>query len=97
MSELATAAQYGLNITVVIFNDDAWGVLKGLQKTSFAERLIGTELVNPDFVKLAESYGFSAARVTTVKELLPVLEEAISSPEFSLIEVRTPQGFAELK
>ena len=97
MSELATAAQYGLNITVVIFNDDAWGVLKWLQKTSFGERSIGTELVNPDFVKLAESYGFHAARVTTVKELLPVLEEAISSPEFSLIEVRTPQGFAELK
>ena len=96
LSELATAAQYNLNITVVMFNDDAWGVLKGFQERSFQGRLIGTKLVNPDFTKLVEAYGFSAKRVDTVRDLVPALEEAVSAPELTFLEVRIPRGLGEL-
>ncbi len=96
LSELATAAQYNLNVTVVMFNDDAWGVLKGFQERSFEGRFIGTELLNPDFTKLVEAYGFSGKRVDTVKELLPALEEAITAPELTFLEVRIPRGLGGL-
>ena len=95
MSELATAVQYGLNVTVVLFNDEAWGVLKWLQKLNYGGRYLGTDLANPDFVKLAEAYGIAGVRVDTLSELLPVLEEAVGSDRTTLIDVRIPRGFSE--
>ena len=95
MSELATAVQYGLNVTAVLFNDEAWGVLKWLQKSSYGGRYLGTDLANPDFVKVAEGYGIAGARVDTLAELLPVLEEAVVSDRTTLIDVRIPRGFSE--
>ena len=96
LSELATAAQYNLNVTVVMFNDNAWGVLRGFQKRSFQGKFIGTELVNPDFTQLVEAYGFSGKRVDTVKELVPALEKAVAAPELTFLEVRIPRGLGEL-
>ena len=49
--ELATAAQYGISPIILMFNDSAWGVLKGYQEQMFSNRLFSTELVNPEFVK----------------------------------------------
>ena len=95
MSELATAVQYGLNVTVVLFNDEAWGVLKWLQKSSYGGRYLGTDLANPDFVKVAEGYGIAGTRVDTLDELLPVLEEAVGADRTTLIDVRIPRGFSE--
>ena len=95
ISELATSVQYGLNVTVVLFNDDAWGVLKWLQKTNYGGRYLGTDLANPDFVKLAEGFGVAGARVDSLAELLPVLEEAVGSDRTTLIDVRIPRGFSE--
>ncbi len=95
MSELATSVQYGLNVTAVLFNDDAWGVLKWMQKNSYGGRYLGTDLVNPDFVKIAEGYGVAGARVDSLAELLPVLEEAVGSDGTTLIDVRIPRGFSE--
>ena len=95
MAELATAVQYGLNVTVVLFNDEAWGVLKWLQKSSYGGRYLGTDLANPDFVKVADGYGIAGARVDSLAELLPVLEEAVGSDRTTLIDVRIPRGFSE--
>lgn len=95
MSELATSVQYGLNVTAVLFNDDAWGVLKWMQKNSYGGRYLGTDLTNPDFVKIAEGYGIAGARVDTLAELLPVLEQAVESDRTTLIDVKTPRGFSE--
>jgi len=95
MAELATSVQYGLNVTAVLFNDDAWGVLKWMQKNSYGGRYLGTDLANPDFVKIAEGYGIAGARVDTLAELLPVLEEAVGSDGTTLIDVRIPRGFSE--
>ena len=91
--ELATAVQYGINPVVMIFNDNAWGVLKAYQQDRFNGRLMGTDLVNPDFVKLFGSYGLEGARVTTVKELTQALEKAVAAERIQLIEVAMPNGF----
>ncbi len=91
--ELATAAQYGIHPVVLMFNDNAWGVLKKFQNDRFGPgRNFATELVNPDFVKIFESYGFEGTKVSTVAELSLGLENAISSGRTHLVEVQIPDG-----
>jgi len=95
--ELATCAQYGINPVVLMFNDSAWGVLKGFQGDRFGEgRRFATDLVNPDFVKIFESYGFEGTKVNSVNELGKALENAIASGKTHLVEVQTPDGFGAL-
>ena len=95
--ELATCAQYGIHPVILMFNDNAWGVLKGFQQDRFGEgRRFATDLVNPDFVKLFESYGFEGTKVDNVKELGKALENAIASGKTHLVEVQTPEGFGAL-
>jgi acetolactate synthase-1/2/3 large subunit len=91
--ELATAAQYGINPIVLMFNDNAWGVLKSYQQARFNGRVMGTDLVNPDFIKLFESYGFEGTRVSSVAELTRALEAALPSDRIQLIEAMIPNGF----
>ena len=97
MQELATAAQYGINPIVVMFNDNAWGALKGAQLNRYDGRLIGTELVNPDFVSLFNAYGFEGTRVTSVDELVNAIGSAMGSDRLQLIEAQMPNGFANFK
>ena len=95
--ELATCAQYGIHPVVLMFNDNAWGVLKGFQGDRFGEaRRFGSDLVNPDFVKIFESYGFEGTKVTDVKQLGKALENVITSGKTYLVEVQTPDGFGAL-
>jgi len=91
--ELATAAQYGIHPVVLMFNDNAWGVLKKYQNDRFGPgRNFATELVNPDFVKIFESYGFEGTKVSTLAELSRGLENAMSSGRTHLVEVQIPDG-----
>ena len=68
-------------------------MLKGYQKQG---RNFGTNLVNPDFCKLFESYGVGATRVKTVAELSKTLEGAVAADQLQLIEVSMPNGFGAL-
>ena len=93
LQELATAAQYGIHPVVLMFNDNAWGVLKKYQNDRFGNgRNFATELVNPDFVKIFESYWFEGTKVSTLSELSRGLENAISSGRTNLVEVQIPDG-----
>ena len=95
--ELATCAQYDIHPVVLMFNDNAWGVLKGFQSDRFGDnRRFATDLVNPDFVKIFESYGFEGTKVTNVNDLGKALESAIASGKTHLVEVQTPDGFGAL-
>jgi acetolactate synthase-1/2/3 large subunit len=92
VQELATAVQYGINLVTVVFNNESYGNVRRDQKEVFSGRLIGADLLNPDFVKLAESFGVSARRVTSPDGLRPALEDALGASAPRLIEVRTPRG-----
>ena len=94
LQELGTAAQYNIPIVAIIWNNNAWGVLKGTQKSAFGGRFMASELVNPDFVRLADSYGLAATRVATLAELEKTLAAALSKKEFRLIEVSLPNELA---
>ena len=97
VQELGTAVQHGINVTVLIFNDNAWGILKEYQKNRYRERYFGTDLQNPDFVKLAEAYGVPATRAHNLEELTAALEKGLQSRALNLIEVVTSNGFAQFR
>lgn len=91
--ELGTAVQYGINPIVMVFNDSAWGVLKGYQQERGGRRM-ATDLVNPDFIKLFDSYGIGGTRVRDVAEMTRAVQDAVAADRIHLIEVAMPDGFA---
>src|SRR5215469_2256847 len=92
VGELATAVQYGIGVVALVFNNNAYGNVRRDQQESFGGRLLGSELHNPDFVRLAESFGVASARVHSPEALRPVLERALADGRPWLIDVEVPRG-----
>jgi acetolactate synthase I/II/III large subunit len=91
VQELATAVQYKIGVVTLIFNNNAYGNVRRDQRERFDGRVVASDLVNPDFVKLAESFGVAAARVTSPEGFRPALEKALADagPYVIVIEVPT--------
>jgi acetolactate synthase-1/2/3 large subunit len=87
VQELATAVRHRIPVVVVIFNDGAYGNVRNMQRDLHGNRLIGSDLANPDFVRLAESFGIGGFRATGPEALRRALERALASNEPALIEV----------
>jgi acetolactate synthase I/II/III large subunit len=88
--ELATAATRKLPIIALIINNQSHGAIRMHQELSFPERAYVTELDNPDFVALAEAYGWHAEKATKTAEFQPALERALASEGPALIELSVP-------
>ena len=65
VQELATAVQFNIGVVTLVFNNNAYGNVRRDQRERFDGRVVASDLVNPDFVKLAESFGVGATRVTS--------------------------------
>jgi acetolactate synthase-1/2/3 large subunit len=87
MAELATAHRYGIGLVTVVFDDRAFGNVKRTQKYDFDGRILGTELDNPDYVRLAESFGIRGMRADSPEALEGALREALAGGEPCLIAV----------
>ena len=87
VQELSTAAQYGLGVVTVLFNNSTFGNVRRDLRKFYKGRTIATEFQNPDFPALAESCGVAGHRVTSPDELKPVLAQALEKDEPALIEV----------
>ena len=87
VQELATAAQHGINVIVLLFNNDAFGNVLRDQMTGFGGRVAGAVLKNPNFVQLAQAFGIRSERLATPARLAQVLETAIASDSPWLIEI----------
>jgi acetolactate synthase-1/2/3 large subunit len=87
VQELATAAQYGIGVVTLVFNNNAYGNVRRDQLRAFGGRVAAADLHNPDFLKLAESFGVPAARVASPEALRPVLERALAGGAPWLIEI----------
>ena len=85
--ELATASQYGADLTVIVANNGMYGTIRMHQERHYPERVYGTGLANPDFAMLARSFGGSGVRVETDEEFDTALDEALAHRGLSLIEV----------
>jgi len=102
VQELATAVHHRIPVVAVVFNDRAYGNVRAMQKHNFGNRLIASELTNPDFVRLAESFGAQGLRARTPEELRAAIERGFATTDGpTLIEVPvgempSPWGFIKL-
>ena len=87
VQELATMTQFGINSVVIVFNDSAYGNVRRTQDTSFGGHIIGSDLRNPDFVKLAEAFGVTGYKAEGPDALRSTLKKALAADEPTLIEV----------
>ena len=84
--DLETAVRLGLNVTVIVLRDDAYGMIKWKQANmGFAN--FGMDMGNPDFVRYAEAYGARGHRPSCAADFLPLLQQTLESPGMDLIEV----------
>ncbi len=90
VQELATAVQFNIGVVTLVFNNNAYGNVRRDQRERFAGRVVASDLVNPDFVKLAESFGVGAARVTSPDHFRAALEKALAHGGPYLIDIEVP-------
>ena len=86
LADLVTAARYDLPLTIVVFNNSKFGFVELEMEASGMPRY-ATDLVNPDFAKVAEACGCEGLQVTDPMELESALKQAFSSKKPSVVEV----------
>lgn len=88
-SDLATAVQYGANVVVLVINNGMYGTIRMHQERHYPGRVIGTDLVNPDFVAYARAFGAHGALVERTEEFPAAFAVALAAARPALIELRT--------
>ncbi|HUC72103.1 MAG TPA: thiamine pyrophosphate-dependent enzyme [Stellaceae bacterium] len=86
VQELSTAARHGIDIVAIVFADGAFGNVRRMQKEDYGNRLIGVDLQNPQFSKMAESFGVAGVKTTTPDGLRRELAAALKRRGTTLIE-----------
>ena len=87
-NELATAMHHHIALVTIVFTDDAFGNVRRIQAENFGNRLIASDLTNPDFVRYAESFGARGERARSPDELRAALRRAFAARDVpTLIEV----------
>ncbi|WP_233236128.1 thiamine pyrophosphate-binding protein [Bordetella sp. LUAb4] len=87
--ELATAAQFGAAVIVVVVNNGMLGTIRMHQEREYPGRVSGTELRNPDFQMFAQSFGAYAERIEHESEFPAAFERARASGRPALLELVT--------
>ena len=87
IQELGTVFQTKAAVKIVVLNNDFLGMVRQWQQLFFDKRYASTEMLNPDFVKIAEGYYLKARRVTKREDLANAVEEMIKSKEPYFLEV----------
>jgi acetolactate synthase I/II/III large subunit len=87
LNELSTMALHGIAAIAIVFTDDAFGNVRRIQQEQFGGRMIASDLLNPDFLKLAEAFGVAGRHADTPEKLRTAVEESIRADEPTLIAV----------
>ena len=88
VQELATAMQYQVNIIVVVINNGIYATIRMHQERAYPHRVIGTDMVNPDFVMLAQAHAAHAERVTRTDQFEAAFARCMAANRPALIEVQ---------
>ena len=87
-TEMATAVHHRIPLVAVVFNDSAYGNVRRIQEERFGNRIIASNLTNPDFVRFAESFGAAAERARNPEQLRAALKRGFARRDGpTLIEV----------
>ena len=85
--ELETAVRLGLNMVVIILNDESYGMIKWKQE-DMGFKDFGLDFKNPDFVQYANSYRAHGHRPESDKELQEILDKALDNPGVHVIDLK---------
>jgi acetolactate synthase-1/2/3 large subunit len=88
VQELATAMQYQANIIVIVVNNGILATIRMHQEREYPHRVIGTDMVNPDFVVLAQAHGAHAERVLETGQFEAAFTRCLGADRPALIEIR---------
>jgi acetolactate synthase-1/2/3 large subunit len=86
--ELATAVQYELPIIVIVVNNGMYGTIRMHQERQFPGRVVGTDLVNPDFAAYARAFGAHGETVTETAAFPDAFESALTAETPAVLELR---------
>lgn len=89
-NEIATAVHHGINLVTIVFTDGAYGNVRRIQQQMYDNKVIASELTNPDFVAYAESFGAAGLRAEKPEQLEGCIKEALALERPVIIEV--PMG-----
>jgi acetolactate synthase-1/2/3 large subunit len=81
--------QYGANVICLVANNRMYGTIRMHQERDHPNRVVGTDLVNPDFAELGRVLGCHGETVARTDELAPALDRAIKANRPAIIELRT--------
>lgn len=84
---LATAVQHQIGVVCILFNNNQFGNVQQMQRGLYGGRVIATDLVNPDFVKMAEAFGAQGLRAESPQGLKTAVEKGLATAGPTLIEV----------
>ena len=87
--ELATAAQYGAELLVILVDNSSFGTIRMHQERNYPNRISATSLRNPDFAALARAFGGWSETVSKTDEFAPALDEALKQPGIRLLHCKT--------
>ena len=85
--ELSTAAQIGIFPIILILNNSSFGTIRVHQEKNYPGRVSCTDIVNPNFTALAESFGFLGLRVGTTDEFYVAFESALNSERGAVLDL----------
>ena len=89
--EFETLRKYQIPVLVIIFNDSAWNMIRAGQ-VSFVGAIYGTDLPSANYGEVAKSYGCFGAKITELKEIEPVLKQALASGLPAVVDVELDPG-----
>ena len=87
VQELATAVQHKIPLITLLFNNNQYGNVQQMQKNTYGGRVIATDLHNPDFVQLAQSFGALGLRANTPDEMYEAIRKGLEHDLPTLIEI----------
>jgi acetolactate synthase-1/2/3 large subunit len=88
--ELATAVQHGAKTVILLVNNGAYGTIRMHQEREYPTRTSGSALHNPDFVALAQAYGYRAERITHTADFEAALLRAMAAEQGTVLELVLP-------
>jgi acetolactate synthase-1/2/3 large subunit len=88
--ELATAVRHEVGVVFVVIDNGQYGTIRMHQERHYPGRGYGTELVNPDFVALARSFGIEACSVSRSEELVETVQSMVEAGRPGFIHVPLP-------
>lgn len=87
IQELGTILQFGMDVKILILNNNFLGMVRQWQQLFFDRRYSFTEIVNPDFTAIAKAYSIESLKITEREELNAALDQMLQSKGSFLLEV----------